>query len=223
MSYLDLLVITDPGSARTAQAVIWKHRGKKSPHRTRSAFQLDLKKMQTMKVFLFSLYLARDDISTIWSEKRKHLLENPAANEACYTSKVVFFGGFWEQTFPQRRLMTNELRALTSLLHELSWLNWIPVCLLQLPWFGSKQGKEAFLCLFQSFSKEKHDWWEMQFASLRGKAEWGINTQNLGGEFSSGSVPVRISRSLWSFPSLFFAFPLCYRRKKLELRATAHL
>lgn len=156
MSYLDLLVITDPGSARTAQAVIWKHRGKKAHTEPEALFSWIWKRCRQWS-FFFSLYLARDDISTIWSEERRHLLENPAANEACYTSKVVFLGGFWEQTFPQRRLMTNELRALTSLLHELSWLNWIPVCLLKLPWFGSKQGKEAFLCLFQSFSKEKHD------------------------------------------------------------------
>lgn len=210
MSYLDLLVITDPGSARTAQE--WSEntgRKKKSPHRTRSAFQLRLKKMQTMEYF--SLYLARDDISTIWSEERRHLLENPAA---CYTSRVVFFSGSWEQTFPQRRLVTNELRALTPA--ELAELD--PLLSAQAAWIWEQTGERGF-----SLPASKRSWWEMQFGSWRGKAERGISARHSGGELSSGKVSVPISWSLWSFSSLFLAFPLCYIREKLTLRATAHL
>lgn len=154
--------------------------------------------------FFFPLYLARDDISTIWSEERRHLLENPAANEACYTSKVVFFTGFWEKTFPLRRLVTNELRALTSAARaELAKLNPLlspPKCLD----LGGKRGKRGFSLPVLKLSQRESG---NAVCELKEKKwERGINTRNLGGEFSSGNVSVPIYRSIRSFPSLFSAF-----------------
>lgn len=193
MSYLDLLVIIDPGSARTAQAVIWKGR-KKKPTQNPKRFSAGFEKDADNEVF--SLYLARDDISTIWSEERRHLLENPAANEACYTSKVVSFSDFWEQTFPRQGWWQTS-SVLWHLLHELSWLNWIPFCLLQTALIWEQIGKRGFFsACFKAFPKRITADRKCSLRVKEEKQEWGINAWNLGGEFSSGNGSVRIYRPI---------------------------
>lgn len=212
MSYLDLLVIIDPGSARTAQAVIWKLRKKKTK-RTQSAFQLYLKKDADNEVF--SLYLARDDISTIWSEGRRHLLEIPAAKEVVIQARLGFFQWFWRANFPPRRLMTNKPRALTSAARaELAKLNPLlspPNCLD----LGANREKRLFW-LLQSVPKENRDWQETRFARYSGKAGVGNEHTGFGRATLLGNVSVHIYRSFGASPAFF-----CL--STLKLGATAHL
>lgn len=89
----------------------------KSPHSTFNfSIQLYLKKMQTTKL---SLFLGRDYISSIWSSGRMHLIENRAAHQACYTSKVVFDNDPESKLFPAK---ADDKQAPYFNTHQMSWV-----------------------------------------------------------------------------------------------------
>lgn len=219
MSYPDLLVIIDPGSARTAQAVIWKRRGKKKPTQNLKRFSAVFEKDADNEVFFplpgegwYFNYLIWGKEASAWkSSSQRGLLYK----QGC------FLQWFLRANFPPRRLMANELRALTSAVRaELAKLNpllSLPNCLD----LGANREKRLFC--FKAFPKRVMTDRKWGLRVKEGMRECGINTRNLGGEFCSGNVSVHIFRSIWSFPNLFSAFPFCYIRKKLKLRATAHL
>lgn len=113
-------------------------------------------------------------------------------------------------------MMTNKLRALTSAARaELAKLNPLlspPNCLER----GANGEKRLFPECFKAFPKRSITGRKCSLRVEGEKLEWGIKTQNLGGEFSSGNGSVHIHRSILSFTSLFSSFPLCCIRKKLK-------
>lgn len=193
MSYLDLLVIIDPGSARTAQAVIWKGRKKKAHTEPEALFSWIWKRCRQWSFFplpgegWYFDYLIWGKEASAWkSSSQRGLLYK----QGC------FLQWFLRANFPPWRLMTNKLRALTSAARaELAKLNPLlspPNCLDM----GANREKRLFSACFKAFPKRITADRKCSLRVKEEKQEWGINAWNLGGEFSSGNGSVGIYRSI---------------------------
>lgn len=138
--YLDVLVIIDTMSARTAQLVMLKMKEKKPTTQKLMCFSAVFEKGADNEAFpwpgeglFFKDLIQRKNISAWKYSSLLGLLHK----QGC------FLQWFWEQTFPSKRWWQTS-SILWHLPHELSLLNWIPFCFLQTALIFEQMGKIVY-------------------------------------------------------------------------------